>query len=527
MILLYHNLSSQMKKTTLLVLLGILAISIFFRFYNIKETPPGLYPDEAVNGVNAQDALENHNWKVFYPENYGREGLFINLQSISVNHFGAYPWALRVVSGIFGVLTVLGLFLLTRVLWGDRIALLSSYMMAISFWAVNFSRIGFRAIMLPFVLVWAFYFFWSGILKQNKYLIIIAGLIYGLGFHTYISWRLSPFLVLLVFIMLLVKKDYNKKFILKSILWFSIAGFLIMAPLAIYYLNNIPDFFGRASDVSIFKSASPIKAFTESTLKTLGMFNYSGDTNWRHNLSGRPELFWPFGIGFIVGLALAIRRFTSDRNFFLISWFFVMLLPNFLAPEGAPHALRALGAMPAVFILSAIGLNSFYIFIQNKLDSKLKKVDDQKLIKKIQRIKKEFSYLCLLVLVLCGIWEFRTYFVVWANKMQVIDNFETRLTHIADYLNGLNPNTKKYVIVNETGSIIKGVSIQAQPIMFLASKQDVKYLNLNEIDSIPLYLTDATIVLTKYDKELFKKIMANYPNAHEANLITFKAIRIQ
>ena len=83
----------------------------------------------------------------------------MNLQSISVNYFGAYPWALRIVSGIFGVLTVLGLFLLTRVLWGDRIALLSSYLMAISFWAVNFSRIGFRAIMLPFVLVWAFYFF--------------------------------------------------------------------------------------------------------------------------------------------------------------------------------------------------------------------------------------------------------------------------------------------------------------------------------------------------------------------------------
>ena len=109
----------------------------------------------------------------------------------------------------------------------------------------------------------------------------------------------------------------------------------------------------------------------------------------------------------------------------------------------------------------------------------------------------------------------------------MIDNFETRLTHIADYLNGLDSNTKKYVIVNETGAIIKGVSIQAQPIMFLASKQDINYLNPNEIDSIPLYLTDATIVLTKYDKELFKKIMANYPNAHEANLITFRAIRIQ
>ncbi|MDP3764044.1 MAG: glycosyltransferase family 39 protein [bacterium] len=507
-----------MKKITFLTLLGILAVSVFFRFYQIKETPSGLYPDEAVNGVNALEALAYKDWKIFYPENYGREGLFINLQSISVNHFGAYPWALRIVSGIFGVLTVLGLFLLTRVLWGDRIALLSSYMMAISFWAVNFSRIGFRAIMLPFVLVWAFYFFWSGILKQNRYLIIVSGLIYGLGFHTYISWRLSPLLILLVFLMLLVKKDYNKKFILKSVLWFSIAGFIVMSPLALYYFNNIPDFFGRAGDVSIFKTASPAKAFAESAVKTLGMFNIYGDANWRHNLSTRPELFWPFGLGFIIGLASVLRRFTSDRNFFLISWFFVMLLPNFLAPEGAPHALRALGAMPAVFIMSAIGLNNFYNWAQNKLDHNSKN---------IKRIKKEFTYLCLLSLILCGVWEFRTYFVVWANKMQVITSFETRLTHIANYLNGLDSKTQKYVVVNETGSIIKGVSIQAQPIMFLAHKQNIKYLNTTEIDSIPLNLTDATIVLTKYDPELFQKIMAKYPKAHEANLITFKAIRIQ
>ncbi|MDP3800225.1 MAG: hypothetical protein Q8Q90_02260, partial [bacterium] len=77
------------------------------------------------------------------------------------------------------------------------------------------------------------------------------------------------------------------------------------------------------------------------------------------------------------------------------------------------------------------------------------------------------------------------------------------------------------------GSIIKGVSIQAQPIMFLANKQDIKYLNANEINSIPLNLTNATIVITKYNKDLFNKLMAKYPNAHEANLITFKAIRIQ
>ena len=85
---------------------------IFFRFWHITDTPPGLYPDEAMNGNNAAQALETGAFRVFYAENNGREGLFINLQAISLWLFGHEPWALRVVSAILGTITVLGIYLL-------------------------------------------------------------------------------------------------------------------------------------------------------------------------------------------------------------------------------------------------------------------------------------------------------------------------------------------------------------------------------------------------------------------------------
>ena len=126
------------RKTKIALVLVVLIIGAFFRFYRIAEIPPGLYPDEAVNGNNAVEALHNTNfsaedgpsfgWKIFYPDNNGREGLFINLQSISIKFFGAEPWALRVASALFGTLTVLGLYLLTKELFLNQISKCSKSM---------------------------------------------------------------------------------------------------------------------------------------------------------------------------------------------------------------------------------------------------------------------------------------------------------------------------------------------------------------------------------------------------------------
>jgi len=112
------------KKIFLLAV--ILIIASFFRLYQINQTPPGLYPDEAMNGNNALQALRTAppagGFKVFYPENAGREGLFINIQAFFLNLFKVNePWVLRLPSAIFGVLTVLGVYFLTKELFGENL----------------------------------------------------------------------------------------------------------------------------------------------------------------------------------------------------------------------------------------------------------------------------------------------------------------------------------------------------------------------------------------------------------------------
>src|SRR3989344_3174657 len=98
----YSIIRNMVNATVFLLLLAVLLLGGFFRFYEITEIPLGLYPDEAMNGNNALEALATGDLKVFYPENNGREGLFISLQAVSIYFLGNEPWALRIVSAILG-----------------------------------------------------------------------------------------------------------------------------------------------------------------------------------------------------------------------------------------------------------------------------------------------------------------------------------------------------------------------------------------------------------------------------------------
>ena len=373
------------EKKTLIFLLIILAIATFFRLWQLDSIPPGLYPDVAINGNDALDSLKNGDFKVFYPENNGREGLFMWLIAASFSIFGVSIWSIKIVAALIGTLTVLGLYLLTKELflkWNENIsrsvALLSSFFLAISFWHTNFSRIGFRGILLPFILVFGFYFLFRGFREKKILYFVISGFLLGLGFYTYISYR---FIILLLPLILLFwwfiyrKQNLQKKFLF-SIFYFLFSIFIVAIPIGVYFLQNPQDFVSRAAPISILATENPIKEFGKSLVLHLGMFNFYGDPNWRHNFSGSPMLFWPIGILFLIGFLFSIKElieFRKHKNLSsvsLLSWFFIMLLPGILTYEGIPHALRTIGVIPVVYIFVGLGGWKVYEFLNQNTTRK-------------------------------------------------------------------------------------------------------------------------------------------------------------
>jgi hypothetical protein len=520
----------------------ILILGAFLRFFLINEIPLGLYPDEAMNGNNELEALRTGNFKIFYPENNGREGLFLNIQALSILAFGNTPWALRIVSAFFGTLTILGVYLLSQELfrrngreqnlfdarlpdshgWRGRltqwieninvypettIPLLAAFLIASSYWHINFSRIGFRAIAVPFFSSFALYFLLKG-LRRGKILDLAAGGIFmGLGFHTYIAFRFMPFVAAVPMGWYLWKwwkekrperdaelqneaprgrtAGYSAKTDKKScapcaLFLFLFITFVVALPIGYYFLQHPEDFAGRSGQVSIFAADSPLKEFLKSNTLTLGMFFVWGDCNWRHNFRCRPELHPIAAVFFAAGIFAALRALRKKKGkgesatarifpdamvpSLLLTWLFFMSLPATLTREGLPHALRSIGMIPPVMILAAAG--GFWIHAALFLWLERKKTAWPFIAKRLERIQKEFSYLFLLIPLLIPLTAYHTYFIRWSHNPHTYFAFATDLWHLGEYLDGTDPETKKIILVNLPGVEVRTIPMPAQTVMF-------------------------------------------------------------
>lgn len=502
--------------------------------------PPGLYPDEAMNGNNALEAVATDNFKLFYPENNGREGLFINIQAFSVAFWGNEPWALRIVSGIFGVLTVLGVFFLARELFrkykifpnsATIIALLSAFFLATSFWHTNFSRIGFRAIMLPLLTTFSFYFLFKGFRRGKILDFVWAGIFMGLGFHTYIAFRIVPFVVLAILILKLIelfkvfdeveprqieigpRKEKIKEFALQIVI-FAIFTLLAALPMIYYFYMNPADFIGRAGQVSVFASENPLFELAKSSFLAFAQFNFMGDWNWRHNYAGSPLLFWPVGIFFLIGIYICIKNCLSYfRNLFfrnsdleiknsitspfLMLWFFAMLAPSILSTEGLPHALRSIGAIPPTFIIAGLGAYALYDFAERKWF--------------LYSNKKLFAVFCALIIISIAFAGYYKYFIAYADNPNIKWAFAESDVKIGKFINSLPQNTKKYVIVEGENAVAN------QTTMFISNsyrkadqlEKNIFYITWDDAEKINFYSEkDYAIIPLNKNYRLFTKLQS-------------------
>ncbi len=493
------------RRKEVLIFLVILSVAIFFRTYKLTSFPSGLYPDEAMNGNNALEAVSTGEYKIFYQENNGREGLFINIQAMSLRIFGIHPWSLRLVSAIIGILTVTGLYLLTKELFEWRLAALASFLMAISFWHVNFSRIGFRAIMLPLVLVYGFYFLWRAIRNGHLMDFILAGIIGGLGFYTYISYRVAPLMVLILFAnywwnirkdQSLLKYTETKEKLLKGFVAFTTVVFIVALPIGFYFFENPDSFNSRTGRyLSVFGQEYPIKELALSTVKTLGMFTFNGDYNQRHNISGEPMLPWPIGIFFIIGFINELIHWLKRKHghfsilhTFIFAWFFTMLLPGFLSTE-APHAIRTIGVIPIVMIITARGIWWSFEKIKNWYSSFYS-------YKNRSEIYSFIHLVMILFLASLGFLEFYRYFTVWGPSPGTANAFNQNYVKLGYKINEMPRNIKKYIVVNTGGTLVSGIPMPSQTVMFLTDTYTTEKQRAKNI----FYLTREQFDQGQYDK---------------------------
>lgn len=252
-----------------------------------------------------------------------------------------------------GILSVIGLYLLTRELFEWRLAAIASYLMAISFWHVSFSRIDSVAIVIPFILVFSFYFLWRGIKHGHLPDFLMAGIFGGIGFYTSHPYFVTPLILILLFVSYWrylksdfshSKYEYAKTKFLRGFVLFALTTFIVALPAEISFWQNPNNIF------------SSFNISSANILKTLGIFNFSDF----------PLLPWPIGVFFVVGFLNELIHWLKRKHghfstvhTFIFTWFFVMLLPGIFSGD-TPNAFLVLGTLPVVMIFTARGIWWFF-----------------------------------------------------------------------------------------------------------------------------------------------------------------------
>jgi hypothetical protein len=265
------------------------------------------------------------------------------------------------VSAFFGLLTIVVAYFCAKEMFNYKTAIVFAFLIAVSRWNVNWSRIGLDNITIPFFELLVVSLLYLAISKKKFIYFSIAGISLGLGLSFYASMRIFP---LVIFIWLLAIGIYNKKFIpsfWKEGLIFGISVLITIVPIAQYAVFNPEPFWGRIEQTSIFKGKSTQEAWnaiSKTSKEHLLMFNYKGDRNGRHNLPGEPMMDAITAPLMVLGLGLSLTRIRYPKYMLILFWWLIMLVPGIFSLDfESPQSLRAIGSLPAAYLLAVIPIN--------------------------------------------------------------------------------------------------------------------------------------------------------------------------
>ncbi len=477
----------QKRTVQVIILLLILLLAAVLRLWQLNTLPPGLYHDEAYNGLDALSLLQGKQfpqfyegwelyaqdahadnpahetrWPLFFEGNYGREPLHIYLMALSIRLFGSTASGHPPCSGSGrhrccmdnlpgdrgtakerGAGEKKGSYLTFRTL--DP-ALIAALMLAILFPAILFSRFGVRAMVFVPIETLTVYFFWSGINRSKVqdrkripawFYFLVAGFFLGLGLYSYAAARLFP----LLFVLFVPYWFWRDRAAMRQ-QWSHI---LAMAGIALVTALPILFFFARYPYFFLFRigyvankgkgviEGQPWLTWLINVGRVFRGFIWLGETHLRHNLPGRSYLD-PIQVLFLLlGFFATFRQRLQLRHVFLLLWLLVMLLPSILSGD-APHSGRLIGAAPVVAIFIAMGI----VWLSQTATARLN-----------ERYARFVVPVISLLLLLSALLSVRDYFYRYARQPQLSQDFYQADWQLGRLGAAQEPGTTLYLVPNQ------------------------------------------------------------------------------
>lgn len=399
-------------KTSKIILIGILFLSIFLRVYKINSVPTELYIDEVAMFVDVQSIvhtahdLHAESWYQLIFPSYGdyKMPVYIWLAALFGKFFGVSILTLKLPTIIAGVVTSLLGYYLSLELFAffaknknvldkesatlmHTLGVCVALIVAISPWSFLFSRAAFEGHL-------AQAFFCSSILLQlisirrgSKLFLFFSVLMGVLATYTYYSVRFVWPEVFLALWTIYFGYEFHKKFKIPFKAFFQVLLGIIFYFSLLLPLQKSPYYsamnFIRLNTDSVLKAREDLPQINHARLLAGNTFfdrlylnaevftlrdllkNYSdnlslqflfltGDPNLRHSTGHHGVFLLPMSILLLVGVVTLVRE-NKMLALFLSFWILVAFLPASV-PENTPHALRSLNALLPFAVIIGWGM---------------------------------------------------------------------------------------------------------------------------------------------------------------------------
>lgn len=398
------------KKIVFIILLCLIILASVLRLWQLGNVPISPDWDEAAIGYNAYSILHTgkDEFAKFLPvvfrsfDDY-KPGLYIYLTVPSVFLFGLNLFAVRFPSAVFGILAVIATFFLVKELfkkqkYADLLALTCSFLMTISPWDIQFSRVGFEAHVGMVLNLFVVLFFIKSF--KRPWFLLLTSIFAGLNIYEYQSEKVfTPLLILIL--LLIYFKDFIKiprKFILSAV----ILGALVVLPMFVFILSNKQALL-RIQGTSVFANQTQLLQNSIPKLEAdiangdkLGIILdnrrvvyaqtiISGylshfDLNWlfiegdlaRHHAPNMGLLYlFEFPFLFLGIYFLIFGDFDKKIKLLIFLWLLITPIPASIT-SGVPHAVRTLNFLPTWQILIGLGFVLSFIYVKKyKILSKI------------------------------------------------------------------------------------------------------------------------------------------------------------
>lgn len=362
----------------------ILTLAFVLRVINLDISPPGFNADEAALGYNAYSILKTgkDEWGEFLPivfksfSDY-KPGIYVYLDIPFVLLLGLNEFSVRLPSILFGMVSVYLIYLLSKRIFKNELAALSSaFLLAISPWHLHYSRGAWETNVATTFMILGVLFFTDGLNNCKKF--YLSGLAFVLAMYSYQSTRVVvP--VLVIFLVFFYLRGLN----IRKVLGPLILSLVLLIPLISIIFSS--QGLARFQGVSIFTDIGPqVRANQDrgehSNLNDLLSRIYHnrwigyGTNFFEHytdHFNANFLFIWGDPLGrnrtpesgqmyFFEILTLGVGVFTLlNRKFknvkIIIIWLLVAPLAASLTYQ-TPHALRAHNMVIPLIIISGLGL---------------------------------------------------------------------------------------------------------------------------------------------------------------------------